>query len=131
MQSTVFIVKDQVDMVSASKPKIFVATFCKMIYTWSMSKEISFDSNQNDAETTSLRCEFGLPALANDPDAPEVDLTLLTAFTNHEPLSPQAIEMVVDYLSKYETWRTEHIRLLIDNYRRQIDIAPTPTADSE
>ncbi len=67
----------------------------------------------------SLREEFGLPPLQSEPDAPAVDGDLIRTFVTNGPVSEADLQMVMDYIGRFQEWRDEYTKIVIDNYNRK------------
>lgn len=81
---------------------------------------------RNDAEDhrdefslePSVREELGLPPLRSEAGAPPADTELLRTFLGDSPMNEDDQRRVMDCLDRYQEWRDEYARIVVEEYKR-------------
>ncbi len=76
----------------------------------------------------SLREEFGLPPLKFESGAPPVNSDLIRALVSNGSISKAEQQRVMDCLDRFQEWRDEYTRIVIDDYRQKK--SQSPSSDS-
>ncbi len=76
-------------------------------------------NDQSDKFDNSLRQEFGLPPITNEPDSPPVDRELIQKLVSHEPVSDRERDYVMDAVGKFADWREVYDQVVIQQASAQ------------